>query len=207
MVNRDQADGERDLLDPRRLLVFAQVARCGSLAAAAHALGLTQPAVAQHVKRLERDAGCDLVVRTPRGITLTEAGRSLAGHADAVTARLRAAREDLIALTDLRAGRVRLAALPTACATFVPAALARLQAHTPGLDIRLTEAEPPQAHQLLAAGDVDLAVTFNYDNLPTDASPATTPLFDDRCCWYCPPDTPSPTELAWISPPQPTNGG
>jgi DNA-binding transcriptional LysR family regulator len=174
------SDSARDLLDPRHLVVFAEIARCGSLAAAAQALGWTQPAVAQHVKRLERDTGCALVIRTSRGVTLTEAGRSLATHAAAVTARLRAARADLHALADLRAGRVRLAAFPSASATFVPAAIARLQDAAPGLDIRLTEAEPDEARELLAAGDVDLAVTFSYDNVPdASAQPARTSLFDD----------------------------
>jgi DNA-binding transcriptional LysR family regulator len=173
-------DGGGDLIDPRRMLVFAEVARCGSLAGAAQALGWTQQAVAQHVKHLERDTGCALVIRNSRGVTLTEAGRSLAGHAQALVARLRAARADLSALNDLRAGRVRLAAFPSACATFVPAAIALLQERAPGLDIRLTEAEPEQAHQLLATGEVDLAVTFDYDNVPTESFQATpTPLFDD----------------------------
>ena len=91
-------DSERDLLDPRRMLIFAEVARSGSLAAAAQVLGWTQPAIAQHVKRLERDTGCALVIRNSRGVTLTEAGQSLAMHAEAMTARLRAAR----ALTSAR---------------------------------------------------------------------------------------------------------
>ena len=173
-------DGVRDLLDPRQLVVFAEVARSGSLAAAAQALGWTQPAVAQHVKRLERDTGCALVVRNSRGVTLTEAGHALATHADAVTTRLRAARADLDALRDLRAGRVRLAAFPSACATFVPAAIALLRDRAPGLDVRLTEAEPDEARRLLVAGDVDLAVTFDYDNVPDpSAEQARTPLFDD----------------------------
>ena len=177
-------DDRLDLLDPRRLLVFAEVARRGSLTGAAQHLGWTQPAVAQHVKRLERDAGCALLVRTPRGITLTEAGRALAEHATAITARLRAAREDLAALSELRAGRVRLAAFPSACATVVPAALARLQTVAPGLDVRLTEAEPPQARRLLEDGDVDLAVTFAYPDVPEDPAVTTalarTTLFEDE---------------------------
>jgi DNA-binding transcriptional LysR family regulator len=173
-------DGAPDLIDPRRMLVFAHVARSGSLAGAAQTLGWTQQAVAQHVKALERDTGCALVIRNSRGVTLTEAGRSLAGHAHALVARLRAARADLLALSDLRAGRVRLAAFPSACATFVPAAIALLHERSPGLDIRLTEAEPEQAHELLATADVDLAVTFDYDNVPTGTTRAApAPLFDD----------------------------
>lgn len=167
--------------DPRRLLVFREVARRGSLSAAAGALGWTQPAVAQHVARLEREVGVALVVRSTRGVRLTEAGRVLAGHADAVAARLHAAAEDLAALADLRAGRVRVAAFPSAAATLVPAAIAELAARAPGLDTALVEAEPPQARALLAAGDVDLAVCFGYDSVPEppDARLAARRLFDE----------------------------
>lgn len=180
------------LLDPRRLVVFAEVARRGSLAAAAQSLGWTQPAVAQHVRRLERDTRAELVVRSPRGIVLTEAGRTLAQHAFAVTAQLRMAREELAALADLRMGRVRLAAFPSAFATFVPSALAALKESAPGLDVRLVEAEPPEARQLLANGDADLAVTFSYDHLPDERPngqpPVTRPLFDDPMLLVLPRD-------------------
>jgi molybdate transport repressor ModE-like protein len=60
-------------VDPRRLLVFREVARAGSLAGAARTLGWTQPAVSQQVRRLEQDSGAPLVVRGGRGVTLTEA--------------------------------------------------------------------------------------------------------------------------------------
>lgn len=169
------------LIDPRRLLVFREVARGGSLSAAAVVLGWTQPAVAQHIRRLEREVGVPLVTRSPQGVRLTEAGQVLAGHGDAVAARLHAAAEDIAALTDLRAGRVRLAAFPSAAATFVPAAMALLARRAPGLQVALTEVEPPEARALLAAGDVDLAVSFSYANVPEPADPrvAAEHLFDE----------------------------
>lgn len=102
--------------DPRRLLVFREVARAGSLAGAARVLGWTQPAVSQHVRRLEEAAGTPLVVRAGRGVALTEAGRVLLRHADAVADRLDAAEQDLAALAGLQTGRVRVAAFPTAAA-------------------------------------------------------------------------------------------
>jgi DNA-binding transcriptional LysR family regulator len=157
-------------VDPRRLLVLLEVARAGSLAGAARTLGWTQPAVSQHVRRLERDTGTSLVVREGRGVRLTEAGAVLARHAEAVAARLSAAREEVAALADLRAGRVRLAAFPSALATLVPAALACLAVEHGGVDVRLTEVEPPEARELLLAGQCDLAVVFGYDDVPDDAA-------------------------------------
>ena len=157
-------------MDPRRLLVFRAVAIAGSLAGAARELGWTQPAVSQHVRRLERDTGTPLVVREGRGVRLTEAGEVLVRHADAVHARLAAAEHEVAALADLRAGRVRLAAFPSAAATLLPAALALLASEHPGVDVRLTEVEPPEAQSLLLAGSCDVAVVFGYRDVPDDGA-------------------------------------
>jgi DNA-binding transcriptional LysR family regulator len=151
-----------DALDPRRLLIFREAARRGSLSAAAAALGWTQPAVGQHIQRLERDLGLALALRSTRGITLTEAGTRLLSHADAVASRLAAAGQEMDALRTLRTGRLRLTAFPSAAATLIPPALARLAAVAPGLDVWLTELEPPEALAAVLAGDVDLAVLFHH---------------------------------------------
>ncbi len=149
-------------LDPRRLLIFREVARRGSLSAAAVALGWTQPAVGQHLQRLERTVGLPLARRSTRGVTLTEAGVALLNHADAVAARLAAAEEEMAALRTMQAGRLRIAAFPSAAATIVPPALARLADIAPGLDLRLTEHEPPEARAAVLAGEVDLALLFGH---------------------------------------------
>lgn len=162
-------------MDPRRLIIFGTVVRAGSLGAAARNLGWTQPAVSQHVRALEREARQPLVVRGARGIVPTEAGRVLLAHADAVSARLRAAEAELAALADARSGTVRLAAFPTAGATLVARALAVLARDHPGVEVRLTDAEPPQALDLLAAGEVDAAVVFRYDDEPGETA---TPLVE-----------------------------
>ncbi|GAA3130293.1 LysR family transcriptional regulator [Planomonospora alba] len=168
-------------MDPHRLLVFRQIARAGSIAGAARALGWTQPAVSQHLRALERQAGMALVLRRPRGVELTEAGQVLLRHADAVAVRLHAADDDLAALAHLRAGTVRLAAFPSASATVVPAAMSLLGRRHPGVDVRLREAEPPQALALLAAGEADLAVTFAHAGQEPAGDPALVrvPLGED----------------------------
>lgn len=148
--------------DPRRLLVFRHVARAGSLAGAARALGWTQPAVSQHVRRLEEAAGTPLVVRAGRGVALTEAGQVVLRHADAVADRLEAAEQDLAALAGLQTGRVRVAAFPTAAAVLLPPVLAALLQRAPGLDVRLTGLEPPEAEAAVRGGAADLAVVFRH---------------------------------------------
>jgi molybdate transport repressor ModE-like protein len=170
------------MLDLRRLLVLQAVAHHGSLSAAARQLGYTQPAITHHIRRLEREAGTPLVARAGRGIRLTEAGRALAAHADAVLARLAVAEEEVAAIAGLRAGRARLASFPSSSATLVPAALAQLRASHPLIEVSLVEAEPPTSLALLRRGDCDLALTFEYAGVAVDEGSdfAKTPLLTDR---------------------------
>jgi molybdate transport repressor ModE-like protein len=156
------------VLDVTRLRVLAAVARHGSVTAAARALQYAQASVSHHLARLEAETGSQLVQRVGRGIRLTEAGTMLAHRAEEILGRLDAAEADLAAHTGLRAGRVRLAAFPSALGTFVPAAAAAFVAAHPGVELRFTEAEPPDAVRLLRAGEVDVAVLFSYPDTAVD---------------------------------------
>src|SRR5579859_2937863 len=157
------------MLDLTRLRVLEAVARYGSVTAAARALHYAQPSVSHHLARLEAETGTTLFQRAGRGIRLTDAGRMLAQRAAEILGRLDAAESELAALAGLREGRVRLAAFPSALGTLVPAAAARLQELQPGIDLMLTEAEPPEALRMLRAGYVDVAVIFRHDG--TESTP------------------------------------
>ena len=163
------------MLDVTRLRVLVAVARYGSVTAAARALNYAQPSVSHHLSRLEAETGTKLIQRAGRGIRLTDAGRLLAERAAEVIGRLDAAENELAAYTGLRAGRLRLAAFPSALGTIVPAAAAMLREHQPGVDLRLTEAEPPEALRMLRAGYVDVAVVFRYSPDPPGADGPRVP--------------------------------
>jgi DNA-binding transcriptional LysR family regulator len=160
------------MLDVTRLAVLAAVARHGSVTAAARALHYAQPSVSHHLARLEAETGSRLLQRVGRGVRLTEAGRLLADRAEEILGRLAAAEAELAELTGLRAGRVRLAAFPSALGTFVPVAAAGFTAAHPGVDLRFTEAEPPDAVRLLRAGEVEAALVFSH---PVSAGSAPDP--------------------------------
>jgi DNA-binding transcriptional LysR family regulator len=159
------------MLDVTRLRVLVAVARYGSVTAAARALNYAQPSVSHHLARLESETGTKLIQRAGRGIRLTDAGRLLAERAAEVIGRLDAAENELAAYTGLRAGRLRLAAFPSALGTIVPAAAAFLRGANPGLDLRLTEAEPPEALRMLRAGYVDVALVFRYTTEASSVPP------------------------------------
>jgi len=150
------------MLDVTRLRVLAAVARHGSVTAAAKALNYAQPSVSHHLARLEAETGTRLVERSGRGVRLTDAGRLLAGRAEEILGRLDAAEHELAAHVGQREERIRVAGFPSALATVVPAAAARLRAGHPGAELLLAEAEPQGAVRMLRAGRVDVALVFSY---------------------------------------------
>lgn len=148
--------------DVRTLRVVKAIADTGSITAAAESLGFSQPAISQHVKRLESRLGVSLLERVGRRVRLTEAGRVLARHAPTVTSALDAAAEELAELRGLRRGRVRLVGFPSASPTIVPRLLADLASAQPGLTVTYVEAEPPEAVLAIREDRADLALTFSY---------------------------------------------
>src|SRR3990170_8767415 len=130
------------MLDVRRMKVLREVADRGSFSAAAEALSFTQSAISQHVAALEREAGTQLVERGRRGVRLTDAGRVLVGHADAILARIECAEDDLAALAGLRGGRLRLASFQSAGATLVPRAVAQFHERPPPAALSMVADEP-----------------------------------------------------------------
>ncbi|HSZ39745.1 MAG TPA: LysR family transcriptional regulator [Trebonia sp.] len=189
------------MLDVTRLRVLVAVARHGSVTAAAHALNYAQPSVSHHLARLEAETGTKLVQRAGRGIRLTDAGRLLAERAAEVIGRLDAAENELAVYSGLRAGRLRLAAFPSALGTIVPVAAAMLRDKHPSVDLRLTEAEPPEALRMLRAGYVDVALIFRHDLQspegelgPDDADLREQVLFDEPVHLIAPADPPADSE-------------
>ena len=153
---------ETDELDAHGLRVVKAIADTGSITAAARALGYSQPAVSQQLRRLEQRAGMPIVERVGRGVRLTEAGWVLARHAATVTTALDAAAGDLAELRGLRAGRVRIAAFPSASSTVVPRVIAAVTARRPGVSISFVEAEPPEAIAAVREDRADIALIYSY---------------------------------------------
>ena len=154
------------MLDVRRMRVLREVAQRGSFSAAADALAYTQSAVSQQIAALEREAGTRLVERNARGVRLTDAGRALVEHADAILARLADAEAELEAIAGLRGGRLRLAAFPSAGATIMPEAIARFRARHPAVELTLEPADPEPALVKLRSGDADLVLDITGSSRP-----------------------------------------
>ena len=169
------------MLDAAKLATLRAVLAHGSFSGAGEALSLTQPAVSRQVSLLEAQLGTQLVRRTRQGVFATEAGRVLAGHAEAILGRIALAEDEVAALAGLRRGRVRLGSFFNAL-VFLSAQLAAvLGERHPGLVIEDHLVDRRAAFAGLAAGELDLAIVFEHAFAPDPAPEGVelTPLFDD----------------------------
>jgi DNA-binding transcriptional LysR family regulator len=154
------------MFELRHLRVLREVARLGSLSAAAGSLAYTQPAVSQQMAALERRAGMPLLDRTTRGVRLTDAGEALLRHAEAILAEQALAERELEAIAGLRGGRVRMASFPTAGAALVPAAVSTFISRYPEVDLSVLEAEPEESVPMLRAGELEVAIVATTPDQP-----------------------------------------
>ena len=171
-------------LDLHSIRIVRAVAEHGTISAAARALGYSQPAISQHLRRAEARLGVPLVTRAGRGVRLTEPGALLARHAITITSALDAASGDLAELMGLAAGTVRVAGFPTASSTLVPHLLQEMRSQYQGITVTFIEAEPPESIAMLREGLVDVAITFAYpgdraDPHRVDSSLNTVLLFTE----------------------------
>jgi DNA-binding transcriptional LysR family regulator len=154
----------------RHLAALEAVARTGSFGRAARELGYTQSAVSQQIAQLERIVGQQLIHRPggPRRVEPTEAGLLLLGHADAIVARLDAARADMAALAEGTAGTLRVGIYQSVGARLLPALVRRFRAQWPLVGVRVREeSSAADLLRLLEHGELDLT----FADLPLPDGP------------------------------------
>lgn len=157
-------------IELRHFLALEAVAREGSFGKAAHALGYTQSAVSQQIATLERIVGQRLVERPggPKPVSLTEAGRLLLTHADAIAARVAAAQADLMALSEGEAGTLRVGVFQSVGQRILPELMHRYLKAWPQVKVTLTEsANDGELLALVERGDLDLT----FADLPLTDGP------------------------------------
>jgi molybdate transport repressor ModE-like protein len=153
-------------LSSSQLAVLVEIRRTGSLARAALNLAVTPPAVSPQVARMEKVVGSPLVTRGARGARLTTLGASLADHGERVLAELAAAQETAAEFVGAHDRRLRVGAFPSAAVALLPVALASLRLRFPDSELSVTDLPSDGGAELVARGDLDLALTASYRGVP-----------------------------------------
>lgn len=158
--------------------MLLELSQLGSMREVADALGTTTSTVSQQIARLAKEFGTTLLEPDGRRVRLTPAGRRLAEHAVTILGAVEAARADLDPGAE-PVGLVRVAGFATAIRRALLPAVRTLSVDHPDVHVAMREHEPAEAFALLAADDVDLALTYDYNLAPSagDARFESVPLW------------------------------
>ena len=182
------------MLDVKLLQTFREVAMRGSFSLAAEELGFTQPAVSQHLARLERHLGVKVLERTARGVKLTPAGEALLAETEAVLRSVRQAERAAKAAGGVVASRLRVGAFPSAAAGLGPGAVreARRRLPHPDIELDLQVIEDQPALRALVRGRLDIALMIQspFDPVVVPEEIELIEVTDDPMMIALPPDHP-----------------
>lgn len=152
-------------MDIKQLRYFTAIVEEGSLSAAAARIGIAQPSLSQHVKSLEARLGVELLVRSPRGVTVTDAGQTLMIHARTIVAAVDHATEEVRLSGSEPYGRVSFG-LPSSVSMVLSVPLAEtIRLELPNVNLRAVEAMSGFIRDWLQDGSIDLGILYEINML------------------------------------------
>ena len=148
-----------------------------SFTKAAEALGVTQPALTQAVKKTEEALGVPLFARTKKPLELSEAGRLYLAKAEAIARLEEELRREIADLSELKSGTLTVGGTHYLNAFVLPPVVAAFRRKWPGVALKLVDAGADELLQMLRDGRIDL--TFSCE-AAMEADCRRTFVFEDR---------------------------
>lgn len=166
------------MFDMRRLALLVQVVELGSITAAADLMMYTPSAVSQQLRKLEQEVGQPLLNRRSRGVSPTEAGQVLAGHARRIVQQMQAAHSDLDQLAGLKRGSLTIGTFPTLAGSFLPIVIRVFKKRYPAVSLSVRSARFDELVADLQSGVTGLCLLWDYPWNPFhDESVRVTEVF------------------------------
>ncbi|MDM0115881.1 LysR family transcriptional regulator [Variovorax sp. J22R133] len=181
-------------LSSRQLRAFLALADQRNFTRAAQTCHLSQPAFSALIRGLEDALGTRLFDRDTRSVLLTPEGRLFEGSARRLLDDLGSAVNDLADHVERRKGRVRIAALPSLAAGWLPGVFAEFMQAWPGITIDLNDALSDACVALVRGGHADFALAAAGAAAPADSDLRSRKLCSDRFYLVCRADHPLASE-------------
>lgn len=172
-------------MDLRQLRYFVEIANLKSLTAAAARLFVAQSALSRQVKLLEDEIGTPLLVREARGVHLTEAGETLLARAQVLLRDAENIKAELRADRGVPTGRLQIGAPPSLRSMLIAPFAAQFVREFPKVTLGFREGTSRQTRDLLARGEVDLAIVSSQEDVSAFGTQA---LLNEPLCWVGPPE-------------------
>lgn len=168
----------------RRLKYFIKIVDVGSLTQAADVLHIAQPALSQQLATLEGEVNQQLLIRTKRGVTPTDAGRILYTHAQAIMRQCAQAQCDIDGAGNTLTGQVSVGLAPgTAAQLLAIPLLTQVQQQYPGIVLYFNENFGTTLSELIMKGRMDMAVIYDHRDIH---GLRFLPLMKEKLYFVCP---------------------
>ena len=158
-------------MEIRTLRSFLTVARESNVTRAARSLHITQPALSRQLSELERELGCELLVRESRGVTLTDAGMLLRKRAEEIVSLTDRAELEIRSPEANIEGDVWVGGGESRAIETVAKVAAQLADEQPGIHLRLHSGNRDDVVERVDKGLLDFGIVFGeepptrYDSL------------------------------------------
>ncbi|MDR6871760.1 LysR family nitrogen assimilation transcriptional regulator [Bosea sp. BE125] len=164
-------------MDTKRLEAFLKVVDLGSVTRAANVLNVAQPALSQQIASLEVEFKKQLLIRSTRGVTPTEAGQILYRYAQMVQRQIEEARRSILDSGAAVSGNVTVGLAPLSTASLIaPALLREVRSRFPGIVLNIFDSFGVTLSEMTLKGRMDMAVL--YGDTPVRGL-SYTRLFDE----------------------------
>lgn len=173
-------------MELRQLEYFVAVAEEANFTRAAERVHISQSGVSAQIRQLERELGAELIDRSGRGATLTEAGAAALGHARAALAAADALRQSVDEVNALLRGTIVIGMVTACTVTGLFEALDSFHRAHPGIEITLVEDNSDRLVERLRGGELDLAFVGTTEAHPQGIDSLV--IVNDRLIAAVPPD-------------------
>ena len=168
----------------RRLKYFVKIVDVGSLTQAADILHIAQPALSQQLATLEGEVNQQLLIRTKRGVTPTDAGKTLYCHAQSILRQCELAQSAIDMTGVSLSGSVSVGLAPgTAAQNLALPLMKEVAQQHPGIVLYFNENVGATLTELIINGRMDMAVTYDHRNIH---GLRVMPLLKEDMYFVCP---------------------
>lgn len=165
-------------MELRTLRSFLAVAREGNVTRAARQLHITQPALSRQLADLEREVGCELLVREPRGVTLTEQGMLLRKRADEIVSLADRTEQELRSPTAQVEGDIWVGGGESRAMELVARVATTIVDDHPGVRLRVHSGNGVDVMERIDKGLLDFGVVFGSE--PSSRYESLRLIHEDR---------------------------
>lgn len=153
-------------MEYKQIVHLATAVRCGSLTAAAGALGISQPALSKSIRAFERSLGVQLLERGRFGVRANDYGEAVIARGSVIEAEIRGVSEEISALRRAGNARLVLGCGPSEATRLLPATLAEFGRHHPEIRITVLYGLNETLMPMVKKGEIEFALS----SIPRTAS-------------------------------------